>query len=167
MLVVCIMGQVWGQKVKVDTTFYDIPEDGAPFEVADDHAEMLLQNQRKWRDPSQPITPNKHNQAPNLSPILREKATGRILSDAETVQVLQKSQPVPEPAATEPEPPPAATEPEEAKDEDTWPEVSLSMRKSDLVAVAEELSAAGHKVSTEGSKADILESIEDAYESMS
>lgn len=163
--IVCILAREWGQKVRAAGAVYDIPEDGSPMEVSAEAAEVLLANRRKWRDPDD-LEPDGSNQAPSVAAILVDSA-GRMLSEEETAKVVGEAKADPPPAeTTEPDadPPPAEDE------EESWPEVSMDMTKDELLEVARQIESAqpelADTVRTTGTKQEILDSIEAAYEAM-
>lgn len=169
--VLCIMAHEWGNKIKVGSEILTIPEDGSPMDVSDEQAAKLLQNRSKYRSPDD-LAPDQDNSAPQIgksAAILTEKSTGRVLSVAEVDDILA---PTPAPAEKPKEAEivsEALTEdddPGEPAPGDEWPEVSMQMSKAELRSVANELSAAGYDISTDGTKADILEAIESVYDAI-
>lgn len=145
--VMCIIPSEWGQKVRVAGELLDIPADGSAMEVPAEAADALLANPAKWRDPND--LPGTSAQAMKSAgkPILVD-GQGFELSEEEADQALADA----------------------GGDDATWPEVSTSNTKDELLAVVTDLGAAHPELAdvliADGTKAEIVAGIDAAYDAL-
>jgi len=142
-----------GQFVTVGTSRYELDAGGC-VEVSQEASELLLQGS-KWRDPVH--WEGKQGQLaaatppPSVSGARRPRTRDELLSAAEASGIPLEP-PAPAQAVTEvPEP--------DLEPEDEEVTVSLDMRKSELLSVAQDL---GLEVSSMMTKSQILDAIESA-----
>lgn len=176
----CKLSHERGEKVSVGGSIYTIGADGF-VDVDDGHAEILLQNSGKWASgASATATPFKRPLTP-AQPILADR-TGRELSDEETAALVKAVTPKFEaeaPDVSAKEAPVEVPDDVVADDEGTlapdpapdgWPVVSTDTTKAQLIALGERLVAAGHAKANSFDKRmnknDLLEAIEQAYDTM-